>query len=560
MSSTGDLMAGPAPGTAARLSGRAVARRLPVVVALGLAGGGLAVLATSNQPVEYSASTTVLVNPLDGNPFATGTRGQNLANLGTEAELISSDAVARLAQETMGTRETQAELVARLEVTNPPNSQVLQITFTDAQPQRAKAGADAFAKGYLTFRERRSADSVQAQIDNLTKAITSNESALKRSAAALAKTKSGTPERTLAQQKVTTATAEISRLESQVSDLRLFQGDPGQVLTPAVLPDAPTGLPPWAVQAGGAVLGLLLGLAIAIWRALSDQRLRSADDVKAAGLPALATVLPLRPGPERGGAVALLDDPGATLPDGVRLLRSMLALSMPMGGRLLVVPADHTSLRSASTLALAAALVRADRRVTVVDATGGRLTRHVLDDPVPGLSDALIGVARPEDVAVERQPGLRFMTAGTAAEATADKLASPAMREVVRTLAPSTEWLIIAGPVATSPEALSLAELCDCTVVAATLRCTTQTQLRKAVDAMTAGDANLVGIALDRAPVPRRLGPLNSVVETAEPQDSDEVDRTVVVGTIMPAVPAGDPDTDLEQAAAETSSSPSGAR
>ena len=56
MSSTGDLMAGPAPGTAARLSGRAVARRLPVVVALGLAGGGLAVLATSNQPVEYSAA------------------------------------------------------------------------------------------------------------------------------------------------------------------------------------------------------------------------------------------------------------------------------------------------------------------------------------------------------------------------------------------------------------------------------------------------------------------------------------------------------------------------
>jgi len=480
-----------------RLSWGAVARRLPIILVLGLGGGALGVLAAANQPAEYGATTTVLVNPLDGNAYSTGTRGQNLANLGTEAEMASSDAVSRLVQLTLRSSEPQADLVARLEVTNPPNSQVLRISFTDSTPARARAGADAFAKGFLTFRERRSEESVQAQIDNLTAAITANESALRRSAAALGKTKGGTPERILAQQKVSAATAELSRLESQVSDLRLFQGDPGNILTPAQLPLSPIGLPTWAIQAGGVALGLLVGIGLAIWLALNDRRLRSPRDIKVIGLPALATIAHAP-----SGSAAVLSDPGTTLPDGARLLRSAVAMAMPMAGRLLVVPADSTTERSASPLALAAALVRADRRVTVVDATGGKLSSHVTDGPTPGLSDALVGSATAEDVAVEHQPGLRFVTAGTSEDATADKLASPSMNDLVRSLAETTQWLIIVGPRASSPEAQALAALCDGVIVSATLKRSTQTGLRKAVDAITAGGAILVGIALDRTPAP----------------------------------------------------------
>lgn len=542
--------------TGGRLSGAAVARLLPLILVLGAIGYGLGALASSQRPVEYAATTTVLVNPLDGNPYSTGAVGQNLANLSTEIELISSDPVVRLAWPAVRTPADASALVEHLTVNNPPNSQVLEITFSDPDPARAKAGADAFANGYLTFRERRSAQSVQAQIDALQKSIAVNELTLRRSTEALNKAKAGTPARALAQQKVSATAAEISRLESRVSDLRLFKGDGGQVLSPAEVPTEPTGLPGWVTRVGGAVAGLLIGLLLALWRVASDRRLRSADDVRRGGLPALATVNPVA----RGEVATLLRDPDAKLPDGARLLRSILTVSMPIAGRLLVVPADEITARSATPLALAVALVRADRAVTLVDATGGPLSLQIGDTQTAGLSDALLAGMPAQEATVEPQPGLSFMTAGTAAEAASDKLSSPRMKDLIGRLGSTTPWLIIAGPVATSPETLSMAELCDGVVITATRRRTTHADLQRAVEAVTAGGANLVGIALDQAPAPHR----RTRAGHREAPDAFDPDGTLRAGQPRPASTTDadkeGTDVDAGDAAPANTRSASGAR
>ncbi|TWD83276.1 subunit length determinant protein [Kribbella amoyensis] len=514
--------AGPAPGS--RFNWAGLVRRLPIVVLLAAVGTALGLLGARQQPASYTATATVLVEPADGNPYAPGTRGQNLANLGTEAQLVSSDAVAQIAKTSLRSNASVAALVEQLAVTTPPNSQVLEVAYTDSTPVAARNGANAFANAYLVARERRAAESVQAQINNLTKARTANQSALQRNVAALGKTAAGSPARALAEQRVQAATAEASKLEGQISDLRLFQGDPGQVLSPATTPTSTAGLPSWIMPVAGAAIGLLLGLVLAIWRALNDSTLRTVDDVLALGYPVLSTVRTSA----GGGTDVLLTDAAAELPEGARLLRSVLGVSSPDGDAVLLVPAGSTASHTGTPMALAAALARADQTVTLVDAEGDLTEAARLTD-VAGLTEVLNG-AEPGSVVKEYQPNLRFVPVGSGYAGSVDKLASPQMREFLAALTPDARWLLVAGPIASAPETLTLADLCSDVVILVSLRHTTAADLQRAAEAVTRGGAKLVGVVVD-TPAPsqwfRKSQPAK-VVASDNVTETDTVDGEVV--------------------------------
>lgn len=484
---------GPVQGSRFTWSG--LARRLPVILVLLAIGTTLGFLGARQQPATYTATATVLVEPANGNPYAPGARGQNLANLGTEAQLVSSDAVAQLAKTTLRSKASVAALVEQLAVTNPPNSQVLEVAYTDITPAAARDGANAFASAYLVARERRAAESVQAQINNLTKARNANQSALQRNLANLNKTTAGTPARVLADQRVAATTAEATKLENQISDLRLFQGDPGQVLSPANLPGGAAGLPGWIMPVAGAGVGLLLGLVLAVMQMLKDRTLRTVDDVKALGFPVLSTVTPTAD----EHADALLADASAGLPDGARLLRSVLGVASPDGGAVLLVPAGAAESHTITPLALAAALARADQTVALVDA-GGELTRATQLDDAAGVADVLNDTAESSEVVHEYQPNLRFVPVGPTFSASVDKLASPQMREFLDGLSPESRWVLVAGPIASAPEALTLADLCTDVIVLVSLRQTTSVDLQHAAEAVTRGGARLVGVVVDQSP------------------------------------------------------------
>lgn len=518
---------------ASRFSWLGVVRRLPIVALLLVIGTGLGYLASTQQPATYTATATVLVEPAEGNPYAPGTRGQNLANLGTEAELVSSDAVAQLAKTTLRSNASVASLVEQLSVSNPPNSQVLEVAYSDITPVAARNGANAFANAYLVARERRAAQSVQAQINNLTKALNANRSALQRNVAAVAKTAAGSSARTLAQQRVDAATAVATKLESQISDLRLFQGNPGQLLSPATAPDGTAGLPDWIMPVAGAGLGLLLGLVFAVWRSLNDRKLRTPDDVKALGYPVLSTVITTsvaRP-------AALLSDVTTELPDGARLLRSVLGVTSPAGGAVLLVPASAVESHTTTPLVLAAALARADQSVTLVD-TDGELTEATQTTKLMGLAEVLIEGAQPHEVAKEYQPGLRFVPAGIQHAGSVDKLASPQMRGFLDMLIPGCRWLLVAGPLASAPETLTLADLCTDVVILVSLGHTTSVELQHAAEAVTRGGAKLAGIVLD---APEKHGLLHRSKHTETSVDENVVAIPVAAPKAVPAAPAATP-------------------
>src|SRR3954471_2009259 len=76
--------------------GRIVRSHLPLIVATTLVGVLLGFLVSTRLNVSSSATTSVLLNTLDGNPFSASTNGQQLINLETEAQALQSDAVAKM--------------------------------------------------------------------------------------------------------------------------------------------------------------------------------------------------------------------------------------------------------------------------------------------------------------------------------------------------------------------------------------------------------------------------------------------------------------------------------
>src|SRR5687767_11651516 len=115
------------------------------LVAVGLVIGTLAALAyLSWAPREFRAETSVLVTPtITGTPVVD--RSARI-NLDTEARLVTSTATVAAAAERLGMAPRAArELGDRVRVGVPPNSEVLDISFTASTPEDARRGALAFA-------------------------------------------------------------------------------------------------------------------------------------------------------------------------------------------------------------------------------------------------------------------------------------------------------------------------------------------------------------------------------------------------------------------------------
>ncbi len=137
----------------------AVVRRRWLVVLVALIvcfAAGLAFLQVA--PKTYVSSAKVQVLPTSTASVAEGSRTTDSINLDTEAQIVKSEPVAKLAQRTLVTAElveSDVEPVAlarRVTVTVPPNTTILQIEYAGSSAAKAQAGADAFAKAYITYR------------------------------------------------------------------------------------------------------------------------------------------------------------------------------------------------------------------------------------------------------------------------------------------------------------------------------------------------------------------------------------------------------------------------
>jgi capsular polysaccharide biosynthesis protein len=260
-------------------------RRWLLFVGCVVVGGtaGLALLRLT--PPAYTAVTQVLVMPVGGQEQGNQltNRQREPLNLDTEAQIAQSAVVAARVATALDTPAPEP-----VEVSVPPNSAVLWISVTAADPVVAAGQSRAYADAYLANR-RESAQSAmgeqqQAVLTKLKQVNAGLDAGIKE----LDTLPKGSPEHAIAAQRQSVLNRQAASLTLKYDALRTVAVTPGSVISEALPPTRPSS-PSLPLYLGtGLMAGLLAGAAAAYLRDRLDTRLRTAADVeRLTGLPVL---------------------------------------------------------------------------------------------------------------------------------------------------------------------------------------------------------------------------------------------------------------------------------
>jgi polysaccharide biosynthesis transport protein len=245
-------------------------QHLVLIVVLGLAGMVAGAGLTVGRPATYQATASVLVDPLVGNPFAPGDEEDPLPSLETEAEVLRSDEVTRLALSRLPKRLSRSALQDHVAVSVPENTRILEVTFTATSRVLAREGAQAYATAYLDRRRRRAREATTGPLAGVEEQTRAVLAALRTAGAAAPP---GSAEERASTGWLTEAlNDELVRLRASGVGLEHTLLPPGRVLAAAETPP-PLGT---AERAGfplaGLAGGLLVGLVLALGRARRGRR------------------------------------------------------------------------------------------------------------------------------------------------------------------------------------------------------------------------------------------------------------------------------------------------
>lgn len=242
-----------------------------LAVVLGVVGAVLGAVVGLRLAGVHTATASVLVSPLSGNPYSPTGNGTALVNLETEAQLVGSADVVTQVQQKVGAVDG---LQSGLSVTVPSNTQILSIDYASKDADQSVRVAQAFAESYLDYRLRRATALVQSQVDQINTQVAALQKQQARLGNRLDKVDQSSGEASVLRAQVESTTSQLDQLKANLADLQSTPLDPGQVITPASLP-APAAVPYWAL---GALAGLLAGVILGVLLASLALARRSAPE------------------------------------------------------------------------------------------------------------------------------------------------------------------------------------------------------------------------------------------------------------------------------------------
>jgi capsular exopolysaccharide synthesis family protein len=461
-------------------------RRRWLIVSITVIVVGAAFAFTFLRTPVYTATAKVLVKPTGINIANVGAAGvDRLVSLPTEAELVRSSDVAGIAAEALGRDPSSArDLLSHVGVNVPTNSQILEIRYTDTEPQVARDGSVAFANAYLQFKGERAIELVgrqqadyeaqiealQAQIQDLNEIIADNpgDTGL-----------------------LDEANNQKQQLQSQITILQLrivdevatINTDPGSLVSSPDVPTSPSSPNHQLELALGLFAGLFLGVGAAFLRARTDTRISERIDLEAAlGAPVLAIVPRIESWRNRKQArLVSLEEAYDPATEAYRVLRPvLLTAAADRGEKVIMVVSPTAGDGKTTTVAnLGVVLAQTDRRVTLVSADLRRPRLHeFFGMPMePGVTDVLMGRLPWQEAVRDSHAtsGLRVLPAGKTPERPAEILQSGKMRRLLDELRDSADFVLLdCPPILPVADSLELAPLVDAVLFVADARSTTR--------------------------------------------------------------------------------------
>lgn len=427
---------------------------LAVLLAVTGAATGAALAASSDS--GDTAQATVLINPLEGNPFLPTSDGGDLLNLQTESRLVASDAVATLVKKKLDLTETPEQILEGLDVEVRPNTAILDISYTGANEKAAVTRAQAFATVFLQFRKSRAEALIGQHEATIKKQLHKQNTQLANLIDKRDRVGDDNPRAALLDRTIEGVTQQGQDIRTQLAQFNTTAANPGQVVTPATTDQ------PGLLGSRGflTVLGLLLGLALAAGlialRSLLGRRLRDTEQVE---YP-IATISY----DQAADLERQLPSYGETAPQLPSSFENLSIALMARGNRrpacvvLATRSEDVPAPVSGSGLAMAVAMT--GQRVVLVDAT------NLDPEGSTGLNQVLMGLTDLESSLINVGHNLVVLPSGsTEGEESESLLLAPDMALVVERLKEVCDMvLVLAGPVQ-APATTALTALADVVLV-----------------------------------------------------------------------------------------------
>ena len=487
-----------------------------VVLALG------AVMSYRKSPV-YEASASLLLKAASQNSvLAEATSIDPKRRVQNEAELLRGS-------RTAGEVESRLGFGAGVSVAAGGDSDVIEITASASDPERAALIANTYAEAHRDLRQQDSLEllsgarqEVQLQIDD----IDETAAQLAQQLNDLQTQRFNTPDPVIQADldkqinQVTQSRDAILRgRDAYVNDLGDLdieedlarQNPPLEILAPASAPGGPVSPDHRQDLTVTLVLGLLLGIAVAFVQEHLDDSVRNVNDLAkvTGGLPSLA-IIPRHESTPEGEMPPILTatKPMSHTAESYRSLRTsveFLALEKRMQ-TIQVTSAQAGEGKTSTVVNLAVAFAQAGEKVIVVDCDlrRPRLHEYFGLDRHLGFTSVLLN-ERNLDKVVRVAPGfdnLQVLCSGPLAPNPSELLGGERFAEIIRKLSTDhTVVLIDSPPVLPVTDALVLSRVADATIVVASSGVSSKRRFARSVDSLRQVGAPLVGSVLNSAPL-----------------------------------------------------------
>lgn len=274
------------------LSFRALRRSRGALLAGLLVGLVVAGLFAFSQPDTHRSWATVLVRPI----------GVDLARQQTESidavaerELGASFIVAERAASKVGIDTTDIDAVRTLrrktDVRTIDSRPVLEFSYADTDAGYARDVASAVAEAYLEVRLEQAESSIQDGITTLNERETSLQAQLAETEESIATARVDSAEYRAGINTQGVLISQLTSLGTDIARLESLARDPGRIISPAQLSQSTARGRTVPIMVAGAVLGAMLGVLAAIFRA-QQKRTEHVDESGLAdlGLPAIGHI------------------------------------------------------------------------------------------------------------------------------------------------------------------------------------------------------------------------------------------------------------------------------
>jgi capsular polysaccharide biosynthesis protein len=228
-----------------------------------------------------TATSDVNVTVISTDPFSSSRNAAGLLDATTESKIATSQAVATTAAEAVGGAATAAQLRSGVAAELVSEATVMRISYSNANAETARKGADAIAAAYLDYRETMAQRRLTKMYDNLEGRLTELRDELVDVNARSAEAAAGSPEANQAESDRDMITSEISSLLESKNALDTVDTSGGSILNTAddnairTSPNEPI------ILLSGILAGLMLGLLTAFGlRHLGRRRVRVRSDLE----------------------------------------------------------------------------------------------------------------------------------------------------------------------------------------------------------------------------------------------------------------------------------------